>query len=58
LELYAHAYKSNIPPHYDDIHLNKDGARILSERLAVEIDPVNSEPGGAPLSDARAASSD
>jgi hypothetical protein len=42
MELYARAYKSNLPPHYDDIHLSKDGARILSERLAVDIGPVNS----------------
>jgi hypothetical protein len=42
IELYAHAYKSNLPPHYDDIHLSKDGARMLSERLAADIGPVNS----------------
>ena len=40
MELYARAYKSNLSPHYDDIHLSKDGARVLSERLAV--DTVNS----------------
>jgi hypothetical protein len=42
IELYGHAYKSNLPPHYDDIHLSKDGARMLSERLAADIGPVNS----------------
>jgi hypothetical protein len=42
MELYAHAYKSNVPPHYDDIHLNKEGTRMLSERLAKEIGPINS----------------
>jgi hypothetical protein len=41
IELYAHAYKSNLPPHYDDIHLSKDGARMLSERLAADICPVD-----------------
>jgi lysophospholipase L1-like esterase len=40
MELYAHAYKSNVPPHYDDIHLNKDGARVLSERLASDVGPI------------------
>ena len=35
IELYAYAYKSNLPPHYDDIHLSKGGARILAERLAI-----------------------
>jgi hypothetical protein len=35
MELYARAYKSNLPPHYDDIHISKDGARILAERLAI-----------------------
>ena len=43
MELYAHAYKSNLPPHYDDIHLNKDGTQMLSERLAEDIGPINSE---------------
>jgi hypothetical protein len=42
MELYARAYKSNVPPHYDDIHLNKDGARVLSERLAADIGSINS----------------
>ena len=42
MELYARAYKSNLPPHYDDIHLSKDGARMLAERLAADIGPVNS----------------
>jgi lysophospholipase L1-like esterase len=41
IELYARAYKSNIPPQYDDIHLSKDGARMLSERLAADIAPLN-----------------
>jgi hypothetical protein len=40
MELYANQYKSNRPPQYDDIHLNKNGARILSERLAADIDPL------------------
>jgi hypothetical protein len=35
--------KLNLPPHYDDIHLSKDGARILSERLAVDIGPVSGD---------------
>jgi hypothetical protein len=43
MELYAHAYISNVPPHYDDIHLNKGGAHILSDRLAEDIGPMNSE---------------
>ena len=42
LELYARAYQSNLPPQYDEIHLSKDGARMLSERLAADIDPLNS----------------
>jgi hypothetical protein len=42
MELYGRTYRSNLPPHYDDIHLSKDGARILSERLAADIGPVNS----------------
>jgi hypothetical protein len=42
MELYARAYRSNLLPHYDDIHLSKDGARILSERLAADIGAVNS----------------
>jgi hypothetical protein len=40
-ELYARAYKSNLRPHYDDIHLSKDGARVLSERLAADIGPIS-----------------
>ena len=36
MELYARAYKSNLPAHYDDIHLSKEGARILSERLSAD----------------------
>ena len=42
MELYGRAYRSNLPPHYDDIHLSKDGARILSERLAADIGSVHS----------------
>jgi hypothetical protein len=42
MELYARAYESNLPPHYDDIHLSRNGARMLSEQLAVDIGPVNS----------------
>jgi hypothetical protein len=37
MELYQRAYESNLSPHYDDIHLSKDGARLLSERLAADI---------------------
>jgi hypothetical protein len=36
MELYARAYRSNVPPHYDDVHLNKDGARLLVERLVAD----------------------
>jgi lysophospholipase L1-like esterase len=43
MELYAHAYKSKVPPHFDDIHLNKEGARMLSQLLAEDIGPINSE---------------
>jgi len=42
MELYARAYRSNFPPQYDDIHLSKDGARMLSEQLAADVDPLNS----------------
>jgi hypothetical protein len=42
MELYAHAYKSSLPPQYDEIRLSKDGARMLSERLAADIEPLNS----------------
>lgn len=42
MELYARAYESNLPPQYDEIHLSKDGAHMLSERLAADIDPLNS----------------
>jgi hypothetical protein len=42
MELYASVYKSNVQPHYDDIHLSKEGARILSERLAAGIGRVSS----------------
>jgi hypothetical protein len=42
VELYERAYRSNHPPHYDNIHLNKYGARILSEQLAAGVGPVNS----------------
>lgn len=41
MELYSRAYKSNLTPHYDDIHLSKDGARMLSERLAADIGPFS-----------------
>ena len=41
MELYARAYNSNVPAHYDDIHLSKEGARMLSERLSADIGPVN-----------------
>lgn len=42
IELYGRAYRSNLEPHYDNIHLNKYGARILSERLAADLDHFNS----------------
>jgi hypothetical protein len=42
MELYGHAYRSNLPPHYDNIHLSKYGTSILSERLAADIGTVNS----------------
>jgi hypothetical protein len=42
MELYASAYKSNVQPHYDDIHLSKEGARILSDQLAADIGRVSS----------------
>jgi hypothetical protein len=42
IELYAHAYRSSLPPQYDEIHLSKDGARMLSERLAADIELLNS----------------
>jgi hypothetical protein len=42
IELYARAYNSNLPPQYDELHLRKDGARMLSERLAADFDPLNS----------------
>lgn len=42
IELYGRAYRSNFPPHYDDIHLSRDGARILSERMAADIGALNS----------------
>jgi hypothetical protein len=38
MELYARAYQSDLPPHYDDVHLTRDGARILAERLAADTD--------------------
>jgi hypothetical protein len=41
VELYARAYGTGRLPHYDEIHLSKDGARILSERLAADIGAVN-----------------
>jgi hypothetical protein len=42
IELYGRAYGSNLPPHYDNIHLTKYGAYILSERLAADIRPIDS----------------
>jgi hypothetical protein len=42
MEVYARAYQSNRPPQYDEIHLNKDGARMVSERLAADIGPLDS----------------
>jgi hypothetical protein len=44
MELYARAYRSGLPPHYDDVHLTKDGARMLAERLAADIDPADAGP--------------
>jgi hypothetical protein len=44
MELYARAYRSGHPPHYDDVHLTKDGARVLAERLAAETGTAVSEP--------------
>ena len=41
MELYARAYRSNVAPHYDDVHLNKDGARLLAERLAADANSVS-----------------
>jgi hypothetical protein len=41
IELYADAYKLTTPPQYDEIHLSKNGARMLSERLAADIDSGN-----------------
>jgi hypothetical protein len=38
IDLYGRAYRSNAAPHYDDVHLNKDGARLLAERLAADVD--------------------
>ncbi|MBV9530200.1 MAG: hypothetical protein JO283_03770 [Bradyrhizobium sp.] len=37
LEVYGRAYRSNLPAHYDDIHLNRYGARLLSERLSADL---------------------
>jgi lysophospholipase L1-like esterase len=42
MELYGGAYQSNLPPQSDEIHLSKDGARMLSERLAADVDTLNS----------------
>jgi hypothetical protein len=39
MDWYARAYRSDVAPHYDDVHLNKDGARLLAERLAADVDP-------------------
>jgi hypothetical protein len=41
MDLYSRAYKSHNPPHYDDIHLNKEGARMLSELLAADVGPAD-----------------
>jgi hypothetical protein len=43
IEVYARAYRSGLPPHYDDVHLSKDGARLLAERLAADAGPADSE---------------
>jgi len=40
MDLYARAYKSSVAPHYDDVHLNKDGARLLAEMLAADVGPL------------------
>jgi hypothetical protein len=42
MELYARAYRSGLTPHYDDVHLTKDGTRILAERLAADAGSANS----------------
>jgi hypothetical protein len=44
MELYARAYRSGLLPHYDDVHLTKDGARMLAERLAAGTDPADAGP--------------
>jgi hypothetical protein len=44
MELYARAYQSDLPPHYDDVHLNRDGARMLAERLAADTDLADAQP--------------
>ena len=38
---YMRAHDSKLLVHYDDIHLSKEGARMLSERLSANIGPVN-----------------
>jgi hypothetical protein len=43
MDLYAGAYRSNLAPHYDDVHLSKDGARMLVERLAADVGPTVSD---------------
>ena len=40
IELYRSAYRSNLAPHFDDIHLSKDGAHMLAQRLAADIRPI------------------
>jgi hypothetical protein len=40
MDRYAWAYKRALPPHYDEIHLNKDGARLLAELLAADVGPL------------------
>jgi hypothetical protein len=39
MNLYARIYKSSVTPHYDDVHLSKDGARLLAKLLAGDIEP-------------------
>jgi hypothetical protein len=41
MELYARAYNSKLLVHYDDLHLTKEGARLLSELLSADIGLVN-----------------
>jgi hypothetical protein len=44
MELYARAYRSGLPPHYDDVHLTRDGARMLAERLAADTATADAGP--------------